>query len=101
MNWKQTLQNLFGNLYIEPGVWNIPLTSLVFHIALGIFVWTGAISWQLGLLIVIYQHEIRLVYATKKARRIIEAQREAYLRAYNQEMIDQGRLIAPDGKEYL
>lgn len=98
--WKNFAKSLVSGIYIEPGVWNIPATSLVFHAVLGYCIWTGALSWQLGLLVFVYQHEIRLVYATKKARKLIMAQREAYQQAYNQEMIEQGRLIAPDGKEY-
>ncbi len=101
MNWKQTAQNLFGNVYIEPGVWNIPLTSIILHGLIGYCIWTGVVHWAVGAGVYAYLNDIRIVYATKKARTIIEAQRLAYMRAYNQEMIDQGRLIAPDGKEYL
>lgn len=99
--WQSLRKNLFGRIYFAPGIWNIPASGIILHGLLGYCIWAGLIQWPVGLLVFVYLHETRLVYATKKARRVFEAQRAAYQQAYNQQEIEAGRLIAPDGKEYL
>lgn len=97
INWK----NLLQGVYYEPGVWNIPIMSVILHVLLGVFVWNGMLAWWIALLMFLFLHEVRLVFATPKARKLLQAQHYAYMQAQTQELIESGMLKTPEGGEYL
>lgn len=91
---------LFAEMYPSPGVWYLPVSKWIFHSALAWFVYTGAVSWELAVLIVVYPTNWRILYATKRARTMYEAQRIAYQQAYNQQQIESGMKLTPEGGEF-